>query len=66
MVIKLNKNYIEFNSLTEKQIDFLRNYGMFNRLYKIEGCFRLYADRQVLYTALLLLSDMWSMEIISQ
>lgn len=66
MVVKLHLHYIEFLELTDRQLDYLNSYGTFKSLYADGNTYRLYGDPQNLYTALLLISKKFSIDILSQ
>lgn len=66
MVVTLHLHYIEFQGLTDRQLDYLQSYGTFKSLYEDGKVYRLYGDPQNLYTALLLIAKKFSIEILSQ
>ena len=66
MVVKLHLYYIEFHGLTDRQLDYLNRHGTFKNLHSDGKVYRLYGNPPELYTALLLISRKFSVEILSQ
>ena len=66
MVVRLHLHYLEFVEVTYNQLDYMRSFGSFNNLYCDGNVYRLYGDPQNLYTALLLISKKYSVEILAQ
>lgn len=66
MVVKVHLSHLEILQISEKEKEHLSGFECFALLYDTDGICKLFGTRGELYTALLIISQLFSVEILSQ